>query len=566
MKINRLSTIVKVLSVTIIITACQPSKDLPTPLEMISEGFTEETHALPELAIDHDSATAIIDGDPWEFFTDFSSPHYCVYSETEPHRSEPLWSEPTDIWQRLRLGFQLDYTIDNTRMQEQFNWYQRNPAYMARVSERSKRYIYHVTEELEANNLPLELALLPIVESAYDPFAYSHGRASGMWQFIPGTGRMYKLEQNWWYDGRRDVVASTQAAIKYLETLKDYYQGDWLLALAAYNSGQGNVNKAIRKNKKRGKATDFWSLDLPRETRSYVPKLLALAKLIDNPRRYNVKLYPVPNTPYFKVVETHSQIDLAQAANMADIDIDELYRLNPGFNRWATSPDGPHSLLFPVDNADQFETELAALPPSQRMHWQRYIIKQGDSLLLLAKRFNTGVSTIKQINNIKGNMIRAGQPIMIPMASKEGQHYSLSADQRLASIHKKRTGGGNSTQIFHTVRSGESFWTISRKYKVSVSKLAHWNGVAPKDTLKPGQKLSVWVEKTSTAVNKPATRQAMTRKIGYKVRSGDSLARIAGKFNVRINDIIGWNKVNPKKYLQPGQRLTLYINIANTYN
>ena len=515
--------------------------------------------------INHQTASALIDNNPREFFTDYGTPHYCRYSQTKPIANTPVWITPTTIWQRIRLGFAMDFDIQQQRVDAEFNWYQKNPSYMARVSERSRRYIYHVTEQLEQRGLPLELALLPIVESAYDPFAYSHGRASGMWQFIPATGRMYQLEQTWWFDGRRDIIDSTKAAISYLTMLNQYYNGDWLLALAAYNAGQGNVNKAIRKNKRRGKPTDFWSLDLPSETRSYVPKLLALAKLIDNPQRYGCVLYPVANSPYFVEVDTHSQIDLAQAATMAGIAIDELYRLNPGFNRWATSPQGPHRLLLPIGNSVKFQAELAKLPPQQRLHWQRYSVKNGDSLSVLAKRFNTEVDTIKTINNIHHDTIRIGQTLMIPTASEAGQHYSLSAEQRLATTQNRRRGGNNSRQIFHTVGKGDSLWTIARQYDVTVKKLSYWNGIAPKDILKPGQKLSLWIE-DPVKLNTATQRDAVVRKVGYKVRNGDSLARIANKFNVKIKDILKWNSVNPKHYLQPGQRLTLYVDITNGVN
>ena len=550
-KINKLMHFSKVIS-SLLLAACTTA---PTVLE---------TQPLEPIVINHDTALLITGGDLQHFFTDFGQPYSCQLAHLRPAQHEPLWLSPQTVWQRIRLGYQLDWQITQKRLDAEFNWYRRHPDYMARVSKRAERYIYYVVQQLEKHDLPLELALLPIVESAYDPFAYSHGRASGMWQFIPGTGRMYKLESNWWYDGRRDVIASTQAAISYLQTLHKYYDGDWLLALAAYNSGQGNVNKAIRKNRKRDKPTDFWSLDLPRETRSYVPKLLALAKLVDNPRRYGTELHPVPNTPYFAEIDTQSQVDLAQAADMAEVDIDEIYRLNPGFNRWATSPSGPHRLLIPVSQQALFEQRLAQLPPKQRLHWQRYTIKPGDSLLLLAKRFNTGVDTIKQINNIRGNMIRAGQSLMIPTASQSGDHYTLSADQRLAEVHQKRTGGSDSKQLFYTVRRGDSLWTIARRYNVRVSKLAYWNAMAPKDTLKPGQKLSIWIKAPVKA--QAGQRDAVVRKVGYRVRSGDSLARIAGKFNVLVSDIIRWNSVNPNKYLQPGQRLTLYVDITNAVN
>ena len=497
-----------------------------------------------------------------DYKTDYSIADICALSVGQPDQAEPVWAEPESIWHRITVGFQLHQT-QHPRLDAEFNWYLRNPSYMARVSKRSERYIHYVTEQIEARGMPTELALLPIVESAYDPFAYSHGRASGMWQFIPGTAKAYNLDHNWWYDGRRDIVASTDAALNYLERLHKLFDDDWLLALAAYNSGQGTVGRAIRKNRKAGKATDFWSLDLPKETRSYVPKLLALAKLVNHPKRYGVRLYPVANQPYFESVDTQSQIDLAEAAQLAGIDIEELYRLNPGFNRWATAPQGPHQLLVPIEVAESFQQTLSLLPSSERLNWKRYTVKGGDSLLLLAKRYNTGVSTIKEVNNLNSNTIRAGQALMIPMASATDDHYALSAKNRNATIQQKRTGGKNTRQIFYTVKEGDSFWIIAKRHKVSVSKLAHWNGLSPKDTLKPGQKLSIWT-KNKTSLRVGNQRKPVTRKLGYTVRNGDSLARIADKFDVNVNDIIAWNKVNPDHYIQPGQRLTLYVNVMKS--
>ncbi len=538
----------------LLLVACQPQGKLQSQLEP-----TAGQEAIDPVSL----ADSLL---PRELYTDYASPYGCHWTSDSPQLAEQNIYEPHTVWERINRGMVLEIPTNQRRFDAEFNWYHRHPEYMKRVTHRSRRYIHYVTEQLEEQQLPLELALLPIVESAYDPFAYSHGRASGMWQFIPGTGRMYNLDQTWWFDGRRDVVDSTQAAINYLKRLNKIYDGDWLLALAAYNSGQGTVSRAIRKNRAAGKPTDFWSLQLPRETRSYVPKLLALAKIVDNPGNYDIELEAIPNQAYFAIVDTQSQIDLAEAAAMADVDIEEIYRLNPGFNRWATAPKGPHRLLVPVSQHSIFIESLAARPATERLHWERYTVKTGDSLLLLAKRYNTGVDTIKQVNNIRGNMIRAGQSLMIPVASMGNQHYSLSADQRLASIQKNRKGKSGSKQFYHTVQSGESFWTISRKYQVSVANLARWNGIAPKDVLRPGQKLSVWASADKVVAAPTGQRQAMVRKVGYKVRNGDSLARIAGRFNVRVQDIVRWNSVNPERYLQPGQHLTLYVDVTNAYN
>ncbi|MGK0441192.1 MAG: membrane-bound lytic murein transglycosylase D [Pseudohongiellaceae bacterium] len=507
--------------------------------------------------------------------TDFHGEHGCLLSEVEPQNTNPYWIPPSTLWQRIPLGFKLQQ-VDQPRLTAEFNWYAKNPAYMKRVSQRAERYGFHIIEEIEKIGMPTEFALLPIVESAFDPFAYSHGRASGMWQFIPGTARMFKLKSNWWYDGRRDTIASTNAALTYLQNLSRYYKDDWLLALAAYNSGQGTVNKAIRKNKRKGKPTHFWALDLPRETRSYVPKLLALAKIFDNPQRYGITLHPVANEPYFTAVDTKSQIDLAQAAELADVDIEEIYKLNPGFNRWATDPNGPHQLLVPAHKAELFKQRVSQLNKKDRLHWQRYTVTRGDSLLVLAKRFNTGTDTIRKVNKIKGNTIRIGQKLMIPTASKASHLYAYSASERSGNIQKNRKGEKGTRQIYHTVVPGESLWSIAKKHQVSSKKIAHWNGFAPKDLIRPGQKLSVWVKPitmtksitTAAAQQSMANslhRNAVVKKLGYTVRNGDSLARIADKFKIKLNDIVKWNGVNPKKYLQPGQRLTLYVDVINRH-
>jgi membrane-bound lytic murein transglycosylase D len=270
--------------------------------------------------------------------------------------------ETSDLWEQLRREFQLPEQ-DNKRIRVQRNWYMKHPSYMQRVTERARRYGWHIQQQLRQRNMPAEIALLPIVESAYDPFAYSHGRAAGLWQFVPATGKRFGLKQDWWYDGRRDILDSTAAALDYLQHLHKRFKGDWLLALAAYNSGEGTVSKAQRKNRKKGKPVGFWDLSLPGETRDYVPKLIALKQLVATPSVYGVKLETVPNRPFFEVVETGAQIDLAVAADLAGLELDKLYRLNPGFNQWATSPDGPHRLLIPVDQADMFRQAVAELPP-----------------------------------------------------------------------------------------------------------------------------------------------------------------------------------------------------------
>lgn len=471
------------------------------------------------------------------------------------------------LWERLRQGFQLSHEFERNRVKSQLRWYSSNQEYLNRVVKRANRYLFYVLNEIEARNLPTELALLPIVESAYDPFAYSHGRAMGMWQFIPATGKLYGLTQDWWYDGRRDIQASTNAALEYLETLHKAFDQDWQLALAAYNSGEGNVRAAIRKNRKLGKPTDFWSLNLPRETRAYVPKLLAISKLVADPTQYHIVLNSIPDTPYWIQADVGSQIDLSQAARLAEISLEELYLLNPGFNQWSTHPKGPYHLLIPVEKEQTFYTNLDRLADEERVGWQRHKIRFGENLGLLAIKYNTTIQTIRQVNGIKGNMIRAGDSLLIPVALTSPDRYVLSSEERLKSTQEYLANKFGHAALPYTVRPGDSLWSISRKFNVNLRALARWNGMATTDILYPGTILKIFTAKQISARNLPVRNQipGAIRKLNYKVRRGESLSRIADKFNLSVNKIKDWNgELRGKKYIQPGQRLTLYVDVTQT--
>lgn len=474
-------------------------------------------------------------------------------------------SEPslavTDLWQLTRDNFQLDLDNDQPRLQQQFNWYKKHPQYMQRVATRASRYYHYILHEVLKRGMPAEIALLPIVESAYDPFAYSHGRAAGPWQFIPGTAKHFGLRSSWWYDGRRDIVASTDAALTYLQQLHKRF-GDWELALAAYNAGGGNVSKAIRRNKNKDLPTDFWSLKLPKETQAYVPKLLAVSRLIRDAEASGLNLEPIPDQPVFKAITLQSQIDLAQAADLAGITTQELYQFNPGFNRWATDPDGPHRLLIPVAKAAQFEQQLAQLPESQRVNWTRYKIKRGDTVSTIAQRFNTTSEVIRSANKLVNNGIRAGKYLLIPTAKKQSSDYVLSQTQRF-NRKQNQLAQSNRNKISYEVKSGDSFWAIARAHDVGVRQLASWNQMAPGDPLRIGQKLVLWKSDTSASLTRDDKQ--LIRRVGYQVRRGDSLSVIASKFRVSVKDILRWNKLNSKSYLQPGQRLTLYVDVTNTH-
>ncbi|NNC55375.1 MAG: transglycosylase SLT domain-containing protein, partial [Pseudomonadales bacterium] len=314
-----------------------------------------------------------------------------------------------------RFGESADFLapIGSKAIVEEINWLKRNRNYLQRVTRRSGPYAYHIVQRCLERGLPVELALVPMIESAYDAFAYSPGRATGLWQFIPATGRHYKLEQNWWYDGRRDVLASTEAALDYLSHLHNRFD-DWLLALAAYNGGQARVSRAIRKNRKAGLPTDYWALHLPTETSRYVPRLLALRAVLGEPHHYGMQIWPVANAPHFEIVPLDSQIDLAQAAKMAGVEMRALYKLNPGFSRWATPPEGPHQLLLPQENASNFISALEKTSSADRLQWHRYEVQAGDTLSGIAKKFASRHQLIARANNIQQHRIRAGQALLIP--------------------------------------------------------------------------------------------------------------------------------------------------------
>jgi membrane-bound lytic murein transglycosylase D len=466
-----------------------------------------------------------------------------------------------DLLERLRSGFAIP-PEQQKAIAQQADWFARHPAYLERVFHRARTYLPHVADEVESRGLPTELAFLPVIESAFDPFAYSHGRAAGLWQFIPGTGTRFGLKQNWWYDGRRDVVESTRAALDYLEYLHGLFDGDWLLAVAAYNCGEGTVGRAIRSNRAAGRPTDFWNLRLPAETRSYVPRLLGLTAVLADPDRFQLELPRIPNAPVFTAVELDGQIDLAVAAELAGIELTELQMLNPGFNRWATDPDGPHRLQLPLESADAFVVAIAELPASERVRWHRHQVRPGDTLGALARRYRTTVGVLQSVNGLSGTQIRVGSHLMVPTSTRSLTDYPLSADNRLASTQQRERAGR--VRIEHVVRNGESFWSISRRHGVGVRELAAWNGMAPGDTLAVGRKLVVWQRSgTPAAAAGPAPgAEPLMRRVNYTVRRGDSLYRIASNFRVSINDIKRWNGLDGTRHLQPGQRLVLHVDVT----
>ncbi len=396
-----------------------------------------------------------------------------------------------DLWARIRAGYRLP-TLDSPRVQQQEAWFGRNPKYIQRLSKRAQPYLYYIVEQVERRGMPLEIALLPAIESAFRPHARSRARAVGMWQFIRSTGRRYGLKINWWRDGRRDVIAATKGALDYLQKLHKDFNGNWHLALAAYNAGEYRVKRAIAYNRQRGLPTDYQSLKLKRETLNYVPKLIAIANIISNPAKYNIELAAIPNKPYFAIVEIGSQIDLGVLASKTGIPARELHNLNPGHKRWATDPNGPHYMLVPVDKTEIVLTALNDLPVNKRIVWYRHTVRQGQTLGYIARRYGVSIAAIKRSNRLRGSIIRAGRSLLIPMSTRRiARHTTLRKRKRVK--RKPLPPPKDRVAIVHRVQRGDTLWSIARKYRVYVGQLARWNTLSRRGILRLGQRLTVWV-------------------------------------------------------------------------
>ncbi len=500
-----------------------------------------------------------------------------------------------DIWARTRAGFKLD-AVDNERIAQQRAWFSKRQDYLDRMTARASHYLYHTVTEAEKMGVPTELALLPIIESSYDPFATSPAQAAGLWQFIPGTGKMFGLRQTWWYDGRRDILESTRAAYKFLTQLYNQF-GSWELALAAYNWGPGNVQKAINRNLAAGLATDYWSLSMPAETMAYVPRFLAVAQVVKDPTAFGVHLNPILNKAHFRETYAKNQVDLASVAKIAGLTTKQLYQLNPGYMRWATNPDGPHRVLVPAKTANIFEEQLAALPAPDRYITvsKRYVVKKGDSLYRIAAKFNTTPAALKRLNGkliSKKGYVAVGKSLIVSHAKQLVSGESVDVEQvanpaaeRVAQLEKTEkpsrqdtAKNDNQTKKFHKVRAGESLFAIAKKHDVSIKDLADWNNLKAKSSIQTGTKLVVLVEeadvvdsprsskKSKNKSSKVANQQSDSpkknkkermKRISYEVKRGDTLYSISQRYNVSISQIKTWNKTSNN--LKPGQDLVIFL-------
>ncbi len=435
----------------------------------------------------------------------------------------------SDIWQRIRHGFQLlDEDLDNPRIDQQRLWFASRTGSLETIAKRSSPYIHYIVEALDNRDMPLELALLPVIESAYNPLAYSPSQAAGLWQFIPSTGRNFKLKQTRWYDGRRDIVASTEAALDYLTYLNQMFDGDWLLTLAAYNAGEGTVSRAIKRNNGLGLPTDYWNLQLPKQTQAYVPKLLGLAQLIASPQAYALNLPEVPDEPYFARVPLEHQLDLQRIASLAKVPAEHIRALNPAFKEGITL-DGPQHVLVPAEQAERLERKLATRDPDELLQVQPYIVRSGDTLSGIAQRHGTSVASIRQLNKLKNNQLRIGQHLKLAGAAPQVAQQTTTSTTSKAPAASK-----------YQVRKGDTLGAIAARHGTSVKQLRQLNNLQH-DRLKIGQTLLI----------KPGSTR-------YVVRAGDTFTGIAQRHKVSVRQLQSWNP-SQSKLLKPGQTLTLHL-------
>lgn len=472
-----------------------------------------------------------------------------------------------DLWQRIKNGYAMPDS-NSALISRHENWYSSRPDYIKRMVERSQRYLFHIVEEVEKRGMPTEIALLPMIESAYNPNAYSRSSASGIWQFIPSTGKNYGLKQNWWVDNRRNVTAATDAALNYLQKLHGMF-GAWDLALAAYNAGEGTVGRAIERNRRLGLPTNYESLNLPPETRNYVPKLQAIKNLMTNPNNYGLEIQTIANSAYFTGVTAPAQIDAHLAAKLAEISYEEFIALNPSYNRPVITKSGDsHELLLPISAVQTYKNNLAAYD-KPLVSWQTYHAKRGERMDNIAKKFGIQVAQLRDVNGLSSQKkIGKSSTILVPSGNQTNFksteiNDSSSSVESTSQLDLASTENNNAeidpaaqSSVTYKVKRGDHMQAIAKRYGVSVKQIMASNSLKS-NRVKAGQLLTIettLAKKSTTTVS--SNDNATTKKKTYIVKRGDTLSTIAQKFDVGVLDIRRWNK-KIHTHIRPGHKLTI---------
>lgn len=484
-----------------------------------------------------------------------------------------------NIWDVLREEFTLPHYEDNPLVQDQIQWFLTHRDFLMHSAARATPYLYYILQQTRKRHLPAEVVLLPMIESAYNPFAYSTAGAAGIWQMMPGTASGFGIKQNWWYDGRRDVVASTKAALDYLAYLGSFFEGNWLLAVAAYDTGEGNVLSAIKKNYHYGASTDFWSLPVAQETREYVPRLLALAAIISHPERYYFEFPAVRNAPYLGQVDIGRRIELKQAANLAGISLERLKQLNSGHNRSSIGPNGPYKLVLPIENVQQFSENLSHTRLIQSFNVAHYKIRHGDTVKSIASKFNVTPGALRKANpmlafgakpgknivipehesNLSRALLEAAQPVVAASdtyRTPRPTRTSLRIAQKLESLQIEDHYTLQPGDTLYMVRKGDDLQRISKHFHTTTEILLAANNLK-NPRIRPGEKLIIPTHLNNYSLNNASTRNSVSPgDTIYMVRKGDTIEKIAHKFhtsasNIRLSNLLASNNV------EEGDRLVI---------
>ncbi len=423
-----------------------------------------------------------------------------------------------DLWQRIRNGYAMK-ELNSPLIARHEKWYANRPDYVMRMTERARRYLFYIAEEVERRGMPSEIALLPMIESAFNPGANSVASASGIWQFIPSTGKHFGMEQNWWHDGRRDIIGATNGALDYLQKLHDQF-GDWELALAAYNWGENAVARAQATNRKRHKPTDYSHLKMPRETRNYVPKLLAIKNIVNDPARFGLVLSDIPDESYFEAVATPQHMDVKVAAALADISMEEFIALNPGHNRPVILQDSGNVLLLPIDKVETFRTNLEKT--NQRLvSWQPYESKKGEHFDQIASRFGLSVAELRSANGLsKYAQESNGQTLLVPIGDEEPAAQFAAFNMHPSAVAEMYGA------VRYTVHKGDTISSIARRFHVSQAQLREANH--GKSRLRVGQHFNIVL-----ADHRPSRKRSNAIKTKAKKTSAHKATRMKVAYNTR---------------------------------
>lgn len=436
------------------------------------------------------------------------------------------------IWPEFRRHLEIPYNEERESIQKQIKFYTQHKHFFYTVLENAAPYIAYIYQQTRNRDLPSELALVPFIESGFNPLAYSKAGAVGLWQLMPGTATAFGLNVDWWYDERRDIITSTKTGLDYLSYLCDFFNNDWILAVAAYDSGEGTVLNALKQNMKQHKSISFWNLKLPKETKDYLPKLLAVVSIIKHPERYDMKLPPIINAEYFKKVKVADHTHLPQIAQIAKINLETLYYLNPGFRRIATGPKGTFNLLLPNTASEEVDKKLKQLKGKKAIEWHRYHVRKGDALSKIAKRYNTTVAVLKEVNHLKKDFLKINQEILVPNS------YEVALVKALSSTKRKTIEGDHQPgpkHYVHTVQKYDTFSSLAKHYQVTIASIKRWNKLRNNHVLKRGEKIAIW--------SKLNLKQKHLVYEKHKIKQGDNLIILAKHYNTSVKEIKNANKL-----------------------